>query len=66
LSKIKVLNVDIREIREIYEIARQYGLTVYDAAYLYIAKKLGGVLITEDRELLSKSKQLGVESRTIS
>jgi predicted nucleic acid-binding protein len=66
LSKIKVLSTDIREMREIYEIARQHGLTVYDAAYLYTAKKLGGVLITEDRELLSKSKQLGVESRTIS
>jgi predicted nucleic acid-binding protein len=66
LSKIKALNIDIREMREIYETARQYGLTVYDASYLYTAKKLGGVLITEDRELLSKSKQLGVESRTIS
>jgi predicted nucleic acid-binding protein len=66
LSKIEILNVDIGEMREIYETARQHGLTVYDAAYLYAAKKLGGVLITEDRELLSKSKQLGVESRTIS
>jgi predicted nucleic acid-binding protein len=65
LSKIKVSNIDIREMREIYETARQHGLTVYDASYLYTAKKLGGVLITEDRELLSKSKQLGVESRTI-
>ena len=66
LSKIEILNVNIGEMREIYETARQHGLTVYDAAYLYAAKKLGGVLITEDRELLSKSKQLGVESRTIS
>jgi predicted nucleic acid-binding protein len=66
LSKIKVLNIDIKEMREIYEAAHQQGLAVYDASYLYIAKKLGGVLITEDRELLSKSKQLGVESRTIS
>jgi len=48
-----------------YEMAYQHGLTVYDAAYLYTAKKLGGVLITEGRELCSKSKQLGVESRTI-
>jgi predicted nucleic acid-binding protein len=66
LSKIEILNVNIGEMREIYETARQHGLTVYDAAYLYTAKKLGGVLITEDKELLSKSKQLGVESRTIS
>ena len=66
LSKIEILNVNIGEMREIYETARQHGLTVYDAAYLYAAKKLGGVLITEDRELHSKSKQLGVESRTIS
>jgi len=39
---------------------------VYDATCLYTAEKLGGVLITEDKELLSKSRQLGVESRTIS
>jgi len=66
LSRIKILNIDIREMREIYETARRQGLTVYDAAYLYTAEKLGGVLITEDKELLSKSRQLGVESRTIS
>jgi predicted nucleic acid-binding protein len=52
-------------MREIYETARQHGLTVYNALYLYTARKLGGVLITEDRGLLSKSKQLGVEGRTI-
>jgi predicted nucleic acid-binding protein len=53
-------------MREVYETARRHGLTVYDAAYLHTAKKLGGVLIAEDRELLSGSKQLGVESRTMS
>ena len=66
MSKIKVLNIDIKEMREIYETARQHELTVYDASYPYTARKLGGVLITEDKELLSKSKQLGVEGRTIS
>jgi predicted nucleic acid-binding protein len=66
LSRIKTLSIDVREMREIYKIARQHGLTVYDASYLYIAKKLGGILITEDKELHSKSKQLGVESRTLS
>jgi predicted nucleic acid-binding protein len=66
LSRIRILSIDIEEMREVYETARQHGLTVYDAAYLHTAKKLGGVLITEDRELLSKSKQLGLESRTMS
>jgi len=65
LSGIKILSIDVGEMREIYETARRHGLTVYDAAYLYTAKKLGGVLITEDKELLNKSKQLGVESKTI-
>jgi predicted nucleic acid-binding protein len=65
LSGIKILSIDVEEMREVYETARRHGLTVYDAAYLYIAKKLGGVLITEDKELLSKSKQLGIESKTI-
>jgi predicted nucleic acid-binding protein len=66
LSRIKILSIDIGEMREVYEVAHRHELTVYDAAYLYTAKKLGGVLITEDKELLTKSKQLGVESRTIS
>jgi len=60
LGRIKMLSVNIRELREIYEAARQHGLTVYDAAYLYTAKKLGGVLVTEDKELLSRSKQIGL------
>jgi predicted nucleic acid-binding protein len=66
LGRIKMLSVNIRELREVCETAHQHGLTVYDAAYLYTAKKLGGILVTEDKELLSKSKQMGVESRMIS
>ena len=66
LSRIKILSIDVGEMWEVYEVSHRHGLTVYDAAYLYTAKKLGGVLITEDKELLTKSKQLGVESRTIS
>ena len=65
LSEIKILSIDVREMQEVYEAAHRHRLTVYDAAYLYAAKKLGGVLITEDKELLNKSKQLGVESETI-
>lgn len=66
LNRIKMLGINIKELREIYEVARQHGLTVYDAAYLHTAKKLGGILVTEDKELLSKSKHVGVESRMIS
>jgi len=65
LNGIKILSIDVGEMQEVYEVARKHRLTVYDAAYLYTAKKLGGVLITEDKELLNKSKQLGVESETI-
>jgi len=66
LSRIKTLSIDVKEMREIYEIMRQHGLIVYNASHLYTARKLEGVLITEDEELLSKSKQLGLEGRTIS
>ena len=65
LNGIKILSIDVGEMQEVYEVACKHRLTVYDAAYLYAAKKLGGVLITEDKELLNKSKQLGVESETI-
>jgi predicted nucleic acid-binding protein len=67
LSRIRIIDIkETKEIREVYETARRHGLTAYDAAYLHTAKKLGGVLIAEDGELLSRSKQLGLESRTMS
>jgi len=41
-------------------LARQYGLTVYDAAYLELAMRLGATLATGDAELVRTARKAGV------
>jgi predicted nucleic acid-binding protein len=43
-----------------YALARQYGLTIYDAAYLELAMRRRATLATTDRELLKAAKAAGV------
>jgi predicted nucleic acid-binding protein len=39
-------------------LARQYGITLYDAAYIVLARKLGCPFVTSDRRLHRKVKGL--------
>jgi predicted nucleic acid-binding protein len=41
-------------------LARQYGLTIYDAAYLELAMRRGAALSTSDRALIRAAKASGV------
>lgn len=41
-------------------LARQYGLTIYDAAYLELAMRCGGTLATDDRALGKAAASAGV------
>jgi len=41
-------------VKKAFETAEKYDITVYDAAYIVLAKTLGAKLITLDRELLGK------------
>jgi predicted nucleic acid-binding protein len=41
-------------------LARQYGLTIYDAAYLELAMRRGAALATTDRDLAKAAKAAGV------
>jgi predicted nucleic acid-binding protein len=41
-------------------LARQYGLTIYDAAYLELAMRRGAKLATSDRTLVKAAKASGV------
>ncbi len=43
-----------------YQLAREYGLTVYDAAYLELAMRLGLPLATLDKQLLQAARKAGV------
>jgi predicted nucleic acid-binding protein len=45
---------------EISALARQYGLTVYDAAYLELAMRLGARLATSDTALAKAARKAGV------
>jgi predicted nucleic acid-binding protein len=42
-------------------LARKYGLTAYDAAYLELARRLGGAMATLDRALAAVAQAEGVE-----
>lgn len=42
-------------------LARQQGLTAYDAAYLELAIRRGAALATQDKELLRAAEACGVE-----
>jgi predicted nucleic acid-binding protein len=41
-------------------LARQYALTIYDAAYLELAMRRGAALATSDAELARAAKKAGV------
>ncbi len=41
-------------------LARQYGLTIYDAAYLELAMRRGAALATSDADLARAAKKAGV------
>jgi predicted nucleic acid-binding protein len=43
-----------------YALARQFSLTIYDAAYLELAMRRGATLATSDRELVKAAKAAGV------
>lgn len=46
------------DIEGIARVAEETGLTYYDSAYVYAARKLGLVLVTEDAEILRKARDV--------
>jgi len=47
------------------KIAMEQKITFYDASYLQVAKENGYTLITEDRKLLEKSRNINVKAITV-
>lgn len=47
-----------------YQLAREYGLTAYDAAYLELAMRMGAPLATMDKQLVAAAYKAGVHIRT--
>jgi predicted nucleic acid-binding protein len=49
-----------RAMHATYQLAREYGLTAYDASYLELAMRLGVPLATMDRQLADAAQKAGV------
>lgn len=49
-----------RALDHVFQIAREYGLTAYDAAYLELAMRLGLPLASIDRQLQQAATKAGV------
>lgn len=45
------------DLAETIPLAESHGLTVYDASYLWLARKLNAELVTLDRQLAEAAKQ---------
>jgi predicted nucleic acid-binding protein len=51
-----------KALGDTFALARQYGLTIYDAAYLELSMRIGAVLATNDVELAKAAVAAGVAS----
>lgn len=53
LKLMHILNIDCNE-KEVFDVASQLEITIYDASYIYNAKRLNLSFITEDQKLKRK------------
>ena len=53
------------DLKEVMRLAGRLDLTFYDASYLNLAKKMGIPLVTEDKELLKKARNISVEALNV-
>ena len=59
---ITIKNTPIEEVfGECHALAKEYGLTVYDAGYLHLSVREGLPLATFDVELIKAAKKVGIE-----
>ena len=55
---LEIIRLGTGDIEGIARVAEETGLTYYDSAYVYAARRLGLVLVTEDTEILQKAKDV--------
>jgi len=56
IGELPSYSIDAEHLKEVEKIAVERGLSFYDASYVYVAEKQGLKLVTEDENLLNKSK----------
>ena len=52
---LEVIRLGPEDLKGIARVAEETELTYYDSAYVYAARRLGLVLVTEDTEILRKA-----------
>jgi len=60
ISGINVIRIEPEHISEIMDISLSTGLTFYDSSYVFYSKNLNLPLLTDDKEIYSKAKKLGI------
>ncbi len=55
---LEVFSFGLDEFLEGITLSRKYGITLYDAAYIGLARKLGCPFVTADRRLYEKARGL--------
>ena len=66
LEVIKLENIEsAEEFKEVMKLAAELKLKFYDASYLQVAKRMGITLVTEDKELLEKAKNVSVKALNV-
>ncbi len=64
LSFIREIQLDRGELDEVEDLALELSLPFYDASYIYIARRMGLTLLTDDVEMRDKAAKLGVKTLT--
>jgi len=62
IEDMRVYDLEIDDPVKVLNLAGRRGLSFYDAAYLYVAKKEGYTLVTDDSELYRETVKEGVEA----
>lgn len=60
LRALPIRTEELDESEVILHLARQYDLSIYDAAYLAVAVRLGAPLATLDRRMAQSARDAGV------
>ena len=59
---LTIIRVEPEDLKHISALSEQLGLTAYDAAYVHYARLRKAKLLTNDKELLEKAKDVAIDA----